>query len=74
MLDPLKVWDAIDVILLLINIICNESANILMLFKLDSDLVDKILYKVDSPEKFKYLKKNIVYIDGWIVFMEIYSK
>lgn len=45
-----------------------------MLFKLDNDLVDKILYKVDSPEKFKYLKKNIIYIDGWIVFMEIYSK
>lgn len=60
MLDPLKVRDAIDVILLLINIIWNESANILMLFKLDNDLVDKILYKVDSHEKFKYLKKNIV--------------
>ena len=60
MLDPLKVRDAIDVILLLINIIWNESANILILFKLDNDLVDKILYKVDSHEKFKYLKKNIV--------------
>ena len=31
-----------------------------MLFKLDNDLVDKTLYKVDSHEKFKYLKKNIV--------------
>lgn len=60
MLDPLKVRDAIDVILLLINIIWNESANILVLFKLDNDLVDKILCKVDSHEKFKYLKKNIV--------------
>ena len=60
MLDPLKVRDAIDVVLLLINIIWNESANMLMLFKLDNDLVDKTLYKVDSHEKFKYLKKNIV--------------
>ena len=60
MLDPLKVRDAIDVILLLINIIWNEIANILVLFKLDNDLVDKILCKVDSHEKFKYLKKNIV--------------
>lgn len=60
MLDPLKVRDAIDVVLLLINIIWNESANMLMLFKLDNDVVDKTLYKVDSHEKFKYLKKNIV--------------
>lgn len=46
----------------------------LMLFKLDNDVVDKTLYKVDSHEKFKYLKKNIVtQMDGLYLWKYIAS-